>query len=194
IAKLRKLPVEAVITASRNGYLCGAIVDGHNCFVIRDGTFAQARRLCGGTLRTSKGDTKAKNLEGAQGAFIGHGPWLGDKSVKVLLVEGAVGLLEGIAAEYLAEPNGGWTVIAATSAGSRFTRDPELLAALAGRHVVIVADNDEAGITGALSWLTDLEAVGCTVRVTQAPDDHKDLGPLAAHPETHMPTLKALFQ
>ena len=113
--------------------------------------------------------------------------------MKVLLLEGAVGLLEGIAAEYLAEPNGGWTVIAATSAGSRFTRDPELLAALAGRHVVIVADNDEAGINGALSWLADLEAVGCIVRVTQAPDSIKDLGQLVAHPEIHLPTLKALF-
>jgi hypothetical protein len=194
VATLRRLPLEAVNIAAHHGYLCGADVEGHRCFILRDGTFAQARRLDGGTLRTRQGETKAKNLEGSQGAFLGHGDWLGGSKVKVLLVEGAVGLLEGIAAWYLADPDAGWTVIAATSASSRFNRDPQLLTALAGRHIVIVADNDEAGTTGALSWLTDLEAKACTVRVTQAPDGHKDLGTLVAQPEAHLPTLKTLFQ
>ncbi len=194
VARLRKVPVDPVINAALNGYLCGAIVDDHNCFIIRDGAFAQARRLDGGLLRTKSGDTKAKNLDGSQGAFVGHGKWLGGPTVKVLLVEGAAGLLEGIAAEHLVTPDEGWTVIAATSASSRFNRDPDLLKALTGRHVVIVADDDKAGIDGALSWHEDLKTVGCTVRVTQAPDGIKDLGPIVANPQTYLSTLKDLFQ
>lgn len=194
VARLRNLPVEAVITAARNGFLSDGIVDGHKCFVIRDGTFAQAIRLDGGLLETKHGPTGKKNLHGSQGAFIGHGKWLGDVSVNVLLVEGAVGFLEAIAAHHITEPSSGWTVIAATSAGSRFSRDPALLATLKGRRVVIIPDADEAGHDGACSWLADLECAGATVMALQMPDGCKDLGPIVAAPERYRETLNCIFQ
>lgn len=194
VARLRNLPVEAVITAARNGFLSGGIVDGHKCFVIRDGTFAQVIRLDGGLLETKQGPTGKKNLHGSQGAFIGHGKWLGDATVNVLIVEGAVALLEAIAAHHFSEPRSGWTVIAATSAGSRFSRDPALLTSLKGRRVVIIPDADEAGQDGACSWLADLESVGATVDFIELPPGFKDLGPIVAEPERHREILERIFQ
>ena len=44
---------------------------------------------------------KASNLPGSQGAFIGQG-WLGE-TTHVLLVEGAIGLIEGLAAMLLGD-------------------------------------------------------------------------------------------
>ena len=86
-----------------------------------------------------------------------------------------------------------WAVLAAAHAYSRFNRDPDLLAYLAGRQVRIIPDNDDAGRDGAISWMTDLEAAGATVDVKQLPPGFKDLGEMVNSPESHQ-TLAALFQ
>lgn len=195
IASLRCLPVSAVIAAARNGFLKRAKVDQHECFIIHEGNFAQAMRFDDGLLPTKQGPKKKKNLPGSQGAFIGK-RWLGDSSVKVLLVEGAVGLIEALAALEIVAPANGWTIVAATSAGSRFSRDPEMLTLLAGRFVRIIPDNDpnpEAAHDGAASWLSDLRAVGAQVEVRALPPGIKDLGPLVADPARHAETLNAVF-
>jgi hypothetical protein len=196
IAKLRHMMPDAVDLAHQHGFLKGAEIDGHRCFIMHEGTFAQARRLDGLPLTMHNGtESKPKNLLGSQGAFIGQ-RWLGNTS-HVLLVEGVIGLVEALAAFLLAEDvKKNWSVIAATSAGSRFVRDPELLARLAGRHVRIIPDNDEAGTgyAAAASWMADLKNAGAMVDAKALPDGCKDLGDIIAAPELHKETLTALFQ
>jgi hypothetical protein len=194
IAKLRGIDIDAVDLANRCGLLKGAMIDGHPSFIITEGTFAQARKLSGEPFEKKDGSKiKAKNLPGSEGAFIGRS-WLYDAR-HVLLTEGCIGLLEGMAAllpSYVATEQP-WGVLAATSASSRFARAPDLLASLAGRHVRIIPDNDDAGRQAAMSWMTDLEAAGATVDVKQLPTGFKDLGEMVNSPEAHQ-TLAALFQ
>lgn len=195
IAQLRQMLPDAVDLAHRYGFVRGAEIDGHRCFVIHEGTFAQARRLDGEPFTKADGTSiKAKNLPGSEGAFIGQS-WL-ENAPRVLLLEGVVGLLEGMAAllrVYVSTPEL-WAVIAATSAGSRFSRDPSLLASLAGRRIRIVPDNDAAGMDAAATWLADLEAAGGTVDVRPMPEGYKDIGSILAAPELHAETFAALFQ
>lgn len=194
LADLRRLPLSAVIAAAKWHYLWYAQVDGHACFMIGEGHFVQARRLDGHPLDLGEGrQTKAKNLPGSQGAFLGR-RWLNDPPGRVLLVEGAIGLIEALAAHELVGPDSDWSLLAATSASSRFARDPELLRRLAGYHVRILPDADPAGLDSAASWLADLEQVGCHVEVIALPPDFKDLGPLVAKPDEHRAILTALFQ
>ena len=194
VARLRKLPLSAVKLAAHAGFLSGAKVDGHPCFILHEGTFAQARRLDSVPFPLADGSqVKAKNLPGAQGAFIGT-RWLGKQSVKVLLIEGCIGLLEALAAHELTDPAKGWSILAATSASARFNRAPELLAALSGRFVRIVPDADTAGLDAAASWLADLEKAGCHAEAHPLPSGIKDLGPLIADHASHAETLNALFQ
>jgi len=194
IARLRGIDVDAVDLAHLHGLLRGAVVDGHKCFVIHEGNFAQARRLDGKPFTRGDGiEIKAKNLAGSEGSFVGKS-WLTIER-HILLLEGCVGLLEGLAAlwpSYCETPEP-WAVLAGTSASSRFNRDPGLLASLAGRHVRIIPDNDDAGRQAAMSWMTDLEAAGATVDVKQLPTGFKDLGEMVNSPEAHQ-TLAALFQ
>ena len=191
IAELRRLPVRAVLAAARLGWLKVCQVDGHACFILTEGTFCQARRFDGGKLPLAGArEAKAKNLPGSQGHFLGlrH---LGGPSVRVLLVEGCIALLEGLALIEATDPAEGWAVVAATSASSRFTSDPAALAALAGRRVTILLDDDAAGQDGAATWLADLRAAGCDVKAIRPPPPHKDLGDhLAADPAALAEYLK----
>jgi hypothetical protein len=194
VARLRKLPLSAVIMASRARFLTGAVVDGLPCFILHEGIFAQARRLDGQPFILADGKkVKAKNLPGAEPTFIGA-RWLGVPSVKILMVEGCVGLLEAIAAHEFTDPVYGWSIVAAASAYSRFSKAPDLLAALSGRFVRIVPDDNNPGLDAAASLLIDLEKVRCQVDVHPLPPGIKDLGPLVADHAGHRETLNALFQ
>ena len=195
IAELRHMLPDAVDLAHRWGFLRSAEIEGHRCFIIHEGTFAQARRLDGQPFTRGDGTKiKAKNLPGSTGAFIGH-HWLGDTQ-NVLLVEGVIGLLEALAAFALVNMAGSWSIIAATSASSRFARDPALLALLAGRHVRILPDIDEngTGMDAAATWLADLEAAGVHADAMALPEGFKDLGEIIAAHESHLETLNTLFQ
>lgn len=192
IATLRHMMPDAVDLAHQHGFLKGAEIDGHRCFIIHEGTFAQARRLDGLPFTRPDGtEIKAKNLPGSEGAFIGQ-LWLGNTS-HVLLVEGVVGLVEALAAFLLMDVKKNWSIIAATSASSRFARDPALLSRLAGKHVRIIPDNDEAGMSAARSWIADLKNAGATVDAKALPDGCKDIGDIIAAPELHNETLISLF-
>lgn len=178
IAELRKLPARAVLAAARLGLLWVGQVDGHACFILTEGTFAQARRLDGGKLPLGGGkEDKCKALRGSRGGFIGLNH-LGDASVRVLLVEGIIGALEGLALLELLDPAEGWAVVAAKDAGARFEKNPDALAALAGRQVVILADRDtgETGTDAGKRWRTSLKGAGCTVTLMRPPKGFKDLG------------------
>ncbi len=193
IAELRHMLPDAVDLAHRWEFVRGAEIEGQRCFIIHEGKFAQARRLDGQPFTRSDGTKiKAKNLPGSTGAFIGQ-HWLGDTQ-NVLLVEGAIGLLEALAAYALVNMKESWSILAATSASSRFARDPALLALLKGRSVRIIPDADEAGMDAAASWLADLETAGVRADAMALPEGFKDLGDIIAAPESHLETLNAIFQ
>jgi hypothetical protein len=193
IAKLRHMKPDAVDLAHQHGFLKGAEIDGHRCFIIHEGTFAQARRLDGLPLTMHDGtQSKTKNLLGSQGAFIGQ--QLLGTTTHVLLVEGVFGLVEALAAFLLVDVKKNWSVIAATSASSRFDRDRALLSRLTGKHVRIIPDNDDAGMNAAASWMADLKNAGATVDAKALPDGCKDIGDIIASPELHKETLNELFQ
>ncbi|MBL9118145.1 MAG: hypothetical protein JNJ83_24275 [Verrucomicrobiaceae bacterium] len=192
IAELRSLPTEAVDVARRLEVLKIARVDGHRCYVLHEGKFSQARRLDGKPFSMPDGrEIKAKNLPGSEGAFVGACA-LG-KEANVILVEGCVGWMEGVAAVLISDRTD-WTVLAATSASSRFNRAPELLKTLAGRRVRIIPDSDVAGREAAASWLADLESVRCQVDAVGLPPGTKDLGDLLRMGERAHETLNSLFR
>ncbi|CAN5842971.1 hypothetical protein BH11VER1_BH11VER1_22960 [soil metagenome] len=193
IATLRNLPCNAVDLCATSGFIGMADIDKHPCFIIGEGIFAQARRMDGQPILLKNGErVKAKNLAGSEGAFISQ-RWLGE-TPRILLVEGVIALLEATAAILLSDRTD-WTVLAATSAGSRFTRDPALLARLKGRHVRIIPDNDKAGQghNAAASWLSSLRDAGAIVDVFALPDGFKDLGSIVAAPETHHQLIISIF-
>lgn len=192
IATLRHIPPDGVYLAHLNGFLKEAVVDGHRCFIVHEGSFAQARRMDGGLLDTSKGPSKTKNLLGSEGAFIGQ-RLLGN-APRVLLVEGAFGLIEALTAFAHVNMAGCWSVLAATSAYSRFARDRALLARLRGRYVRILPDAGETGMDAAASWLADLRTQGATVQVVPVPEGCEDLGDILSNPEVHAEALNSLFQ
>lgn len=185
IAALRGIYPDAVDLAHRWGFLKMATVEGHRCFILQEGGFAQARRLDGQPFRRPDGtQIKAKNLPGSEGAFIGRN-WLipNPQITHVLLVEGCIGLLEALAAFCLVDMKDPWCILAATSASSRFARDPKLLEALRGKHVRIVPDADTAGVSAAMSWIADLRQAGISHDAFCLPEGCKDLGGLLALPE-----------
>jgi len=193
VAELRGILPDAVDLAHRHGFLRVAEVQQQRCLVITEGTFAQARRLDGKPLVKADGTPiKARNLPGSQGAFIGQG-WLGE-TTHVLLVEGAVGLIEGLAAMLLVDTPHAWSILAATSASSRFARDATLLERLRGREVHIIPDTDEPGMNAAASWLADLQAAGVYAIARLLPKPLKDLGDVLHLPEAErQPILDGLF-
>ncbi|QIF03631.1 hypothetical protein [Roseimicrobium sp. ORNL1] len=170
IAILRKVPCAAVEVVRRAGLLGKAHYEGHDCFIMGEGTFAQARRFDGGLLPVQGGrqQSKAKNLPGSEGAFIGR-KWALGSQCPVLLVEGVIGLVEAIAALMMARDALDWTCLAAVSASSRFARDPYLLHALAGRKVHIVPDAGTTGWEAAGAWLVELEGAGAQVQLEPVP-------------------------
>jgi hypothetical protein len=191
ISRLRLLPGSALRTAADVGLLRVGDYEHAACYILTEGNFAQARRLDGLPLPIRDGVSKAKNLPGAVGAFMGAG-LLGD-APNVLLVEGCIGLLEALGCIALADAQG-WTAIAATSASSRFHRAPDLLARLKGRRVRIVPDADEAGLEAAATWLADLEHTGAFPDAIKPPPECKDLGPIVSDSILFQPFLSALFQ
>lgn len=183
IAALRGILPDAVDLAHRWGFLKTAVVEGHRCFIIRDGTFAQARRLDGLPFKRADGTTmKAKNLCGSHGTFLGR-RWLGTTR-HVLLVEGCIGLVEALAALALVNTAESWTILAATSASARFCRDPELLTTLKHRHVRILPDKDPTGFRAAMSWAADLQQARISKDAYPLPPGCNDLGDLLALPAT----------
>lgn len=194
LADLRQVPAAMVQDFAKHGFLAAATVQGWPCFLIREAEFVQARRLDGGLFPVANDKPiKAKNLPGSSGAFLGQS-WLGNPDKPVLLVEGAIGLLEAFVAQQWVKPDSPWDLLAATSASSRFYRDPALLRRLAGRRVRILPDPDPAGIQAAASWLANLERIGCQVDAVALPSGFKDLGPVIAKPDEHISILTALFE
>lgn len=193
IAQKRGIPWGGLHLASSFGLLKGCELEGHECYAVCEGRFAQVRRCDGLPFTNAEGRAvHAQNLPGSEGAFVGRG--LLSQVPHVLLVEGAVGLLGALTAYALVDMEPSWTVLAATSSSSRLERDPTLLKALAGRHVRIVPDVDAAGMNAAASWLAALQKADARVDIRQLPDGCKDLGALLTQTEAHPGELDSLFQ
>lgn len=190
LSRLRHIPGSALTLAANAGLLHVCHYERAPCFILAEGDFAQVRRLDGQPLPVTSGLSKAKNLPGSQGAFIGAA--LLGEARHVLLVEGCIGLLEALGCIALTDAQN-WTAIAATSASSRFKRAPALLASLKGRHVRILPDDDRAGLDAAATWLHDLERAGCRVDATKLTPGN-DLGLIVADHLAHSETLNSLFQ
>jgi len=194
VARIRHILPDAVDLAHHYGFLKGAMIDGHPSYVLTEGHFAQARRLDGQPFQRRDGTLiKAKNLPGSEAAFIGQS-WLAS-TTHVLLVEGAIGLIEALAAFTLVNMDAPWGILAATSASSRFARDPALLQKLKGKHIRILPDADESGLKAAAIWFHELTVAGLSVDVKALPSGCKDLAPLVADSgyEQHLATLHDLF-
>jgi len=189
----RGISVTALRHLVDRGLLKNAQCGQHYCYVLHEERFAQARRYDGLPFLTPDGRSlKTRNLPGSEGVFFGRS--LLRDAPNVLLVEGVIGLAEAATVFCFLGSMHHWTVLAATSASSRFARDPALLQALAGRHVRILPDADEAGLNAAASWLTDLRSAGARADVMELPPGHKDLGDLIFDLEENRETLTTLFQ
>ena len=199
VAVQRKLPLAAVDLARQIGTLRAATVDAHPCFVLTEGDhFAQAVRLDGLPFDLPGGPRK-KTLAGSiASGFLGLRT-LGDPVCPSLLVEGAVGFLEALAAVIYADadgrPAGGWSVLAAIAAGSSFEKEPSKLPDFRGRRVRILPDADPGGtgLQAAAKWAAELEALGAAVDGVALPPGAKDLGDVLAEPEKHRAFLAQLF-
>jgi hypothetical protein len=101
-------------------------------------------------------------------------------------------MLEAIAALYLVDRMD-WTVLAATSASSRFCRDPELLKKLRGRRVRILPDPDETGLEAAATWLANMEDAGAKVDAVSLPSGIKDLGDFLTRHNHDLSPLTEIF-
>lgn len=190
IASIRKLDTSAVEAIALAGLLRTARdEDGHDVFVLTEGSFAQARRLDGELFQ---GGHKTQNLRASEGAFVGA-CLLGTDTQAVILTEGVVGLLETSALVGIAENGWHWTALAAVSSSSRFATAPDVLAKLSGRVVCIVPDKDQAGADAAASWRDDLRAAGASVELFHLPPGHKDLGHIARNPSNHLSLISKLF-
>lgn len=174
ICTLRGLHPRAVEAAIYNGYLVGGPVDGHRSFILREGVFAQARRFDGQPFEMAGKPIKAKTLPGSEGQWIGWRTIGRDNPI--LIVEGAIGLLEAMSAMVTvdADHNPGWTALAAVSASSRFTGQD--LHRLKGRRVRIVMDGDSAGAEAAAVWAASLNGLEITADVFRLPGGLKDIG------------------
>ena len=189
----RGIPMTALRHLVDRGLLKNTQCGQHFCYVLHEERFAQVRRYDGLPFLTPDGRAlKTRNLPGSEGAFFGRS--LLQDAPNVLLVEGVIGLVEAAAVFCFLGSMNHWTVLAATSASSRFARDTALLRALAGRHVRILPDADEAGLNAAATWLADLRLAGARVDVMELPPGHKDLGTLISSPEENRETLISLFQ
>ena len=190
IADIRRLDTSAVEAIARARLLRTARdEDGHDVFVLTEGTFAQYRRLDGEPFH---GKYKVWNPKGSETGFIGR-CLLGSDLSPVILTEGVVGLLETTALIGIAENGWGWTTCAAVSSSSRFSSQPDMLAALAGRRVRIVPDANEAGARAAESWCQALHQAGASVDFFDIPAGHHDLGQAAQNPSSHAELIHRLF-
>lgn len=196
VAELRQVSLSAAAILADCGILRAGMHLGHRCFFFCEDNYGQARRLDGLPFVVAGKKPKALAFTGCKGAFIGRrllgGQGVTGPAPAVLLVEGPAGLLEAITVMLAVDADvAGWTVLAATSAKSKF--NPEWLDRLRGRRVRIVPDRDTDGLEAAAKWTAALRTVDAVVDAELPPDGLKDLGPVAADPNKFTPFLHSLF-
>lgn len=140
---------------------------GEPCFVIREETLAQVRRMDGRPFVSPEGSLlKSRNLPGSIGKWLGYGMLENHRDPPVLIVEGLIGWME--AAEAIATSDfPQWLPFAALSASVKL--EERELALLAGRRVIIARDRGIEGLRAAKRWQAELASVGIEARYWTPP-------------------------
>ncbi len=171
----RNCPLAPVEILAQNGLLMADDLRP-GCYILADREFRQRRNFSGSPFHHGK---KSDNAKGslAKGFFCAYRQFQNlEPDDLILIVEGAIGLLECVSIQWLSAPYARrWKFLAAHSSSSRFFYEPELLAAIAGHHVRIMPDLNESGKKAARAWRDELRAVGCTVDRSRMPEGFQDL-------------------
>lgn len=191
IAKLRTLPVSILASARTWGILwsCRYGQTSTPAYAIKTAESCQLRKMDGSPWQFRDGHTcKTRNLRGRPVGWL-----LSPGTENVLLVEGLIAFLEGLAAVDLAgaEKASGpaWSILAAPQAGAQLP--PDILEQLHGRNVRVCPDNDAAGRRAVGAWLGQLQPVASALGVIEPPAGAKDLGDwIKQEPET----LTSIFE
>ena len=175
VAKVRDCPIAAVEILCQNGLLL-ADETQPGCYVLQDRTFRQYRRADGSSMPCGQ---KSQNAPGslAKGFFCRFSQFRNlEPDDLIFIVEGAIGLLECVAIQKLSAPLARrWKFLASHSKSSRFFYEPELLAAIAGRHCRILPDPGKAGTDAARALRDELRAVRCPLDFAKMPQGFGDL-------------------
>lgn len=192
LAYLRNLPLASVDIACQNGRV---MMDDSrpDCYVLTDGRgFRQYRRWDGQPFRHGG---KSDNLKGSLAkGFLTLGNRKLEPDDLVFIVEGAIGLLELVAIQWLCAPHARrWYMVAAHSAASTFAADPELLAAIAGHHVRLLPDHGKQGKEAGDAWERELKGAGCRVIPAELQEPYDDLEILLAAGTAGLPAMRGLL-
>lgn len=174
VAKLRHLHGGIPWLAQREGLLRFTTTKaGEQCFVLTEGTLAQARRMDGKSFDINGSICKSWSLPGSDGKWMGYTMLESHPKAPVLIVEGLVAWMEAAHA-ITASDHLPWLPFAALAAGVKL--ESRELALLAGRRVLIARDLGEAGVEAALNWEESLQEIGVQVSIWEPPLGAKDLG------------------
>ncbi len=170
LARLRGVSVEAVTTLQSLGRLLFGRHYGHSAFFIGKGDYWQAKRLDG---ELWFGSGKCITASGNPPNFIAAN-FNPDTTTHVILLEGLVGILEGVEAALRCAPSlGNVAVVGAYHKCSRLTG--EQARKLSQRRVLIVSDNDSGGLDASAAWFNAITGYGGEA-VREVPSTGKDLG------------------
>lgn len=170
-ASTRGISYSAALVASQSGILkfC-KLDDGKKCFVITDGEnrASEIRTITGDLFLTPSGNySKAYPLKGVEKSWLPGAALLrdADHDTAVIMTEGATDLLSSIDLYVRYGESGGansWCPVTLLGAGCN-KLDPECAKLIAGRHVRIIPDADDAGDTMLKQWTQRFREMGCSV-------------------------------
>lgn len=168
VAELRGLPVSCIESAASLGMITFAKVCGLDSWILFDGNekIAEARRVDGELYPAFGGldARKSHTLKGSKKSWpIGLKPRKGNQEVsdlRVIIVEGGADFLALYAIKEYAKTD--FLPVAMLGASNRINKGA--LPFFAGREVIILADDDDAGVKAAQVWRDQLEEILVTVR------------------------------
>ena len=175
LAALRGVSVEAVTTLQSLRRLSFGRHCGHSAFFIGKGDYWQAKRLDG---ELWFGSGKCITASGNPPNFIAAN-FNPDTTTHIILLEGLVGILEGVEAVLrCCDSLGTVAVVGSYNKCSRLTG--EQARHLSQRRVLIVSDNDSGGLEASAAWEQSILLFGAEVERV-APTTEKDLGDVLKH-------------
>jgi hypothetical protein len=178
-AYLRNLPLAAVEIGCQNGRIM-ADDARPGCVLLTDGRtnglgHRQYRNLDGSPFHHGAKSDNAKGSAGKGFFSLSHSRRL-DPDELVFITEGTISLFEAVACQWLCEGRARrWHFLASHFCGSTFAAEPALLKAIAGHHVRILPDPNQAGMDAARALRDELRAVGCPVDFAFMPKGFQDL-------------------
>ena len=165
---------------------------GH--YVLTDRLFRQRRKI--DDTVTSCG-AKSQNYKGfpARGFFCQFRQFANLESHDLIfLVEGAIGFLECLSIQWLCAPLARrWRFLAAHCKSSRLFFVQEIRGAITGRHVRILPDPGNEGITAARAWRDELCAVGCRLDFATMRDGFQDLRKILEMGSDGVPAMRSFL-